>query len=203
MNDCIVVSVAYRLAPEYTFPDAHNDAFHATQWVKENISKYGGNSGSIILAGDSAGGNLATCVAIKCRDFEIPIKAQILIYPWIDGKLENASIKRNGAGYLLTKESIFWFRKTYTPNEADRCHPDVSPKYQSDLSELAPAFILTAEFDPLLDDGKNYAMQLKEFGNHVKYKEYPTLIHGFMNIPKVSKYALQAYEDIRAFINKQ
>jgi acetyl esterase len=200
MNNCIVVSVDYRLAPEHTFPEGHKDAFNATKWVFENIENYGGNSKAIIVAGDSAGGNLATCVAIKCRDHQIPIKAQILIYPWIDGKLDNPSIKRNGEGYLLTEETMRWFRKTYTPREEDRCHPDVSPKYQKDLSNLAPAFVLTAQFDPLLDDGKNYANQLKEFGNKVEYKEYPTLIHGFINMPKVSKYSIQAFEDIQAFL---
>lgn len=200
INNCMVVSVDYRLAPEFTFPVAHNDALNATKWVKENIEKFGGNADSIILAGDSAGANLATCVAIKCRDFEIPIKAQILIYPWIDGKLNNPSVKRNGEGYLLTEEIMFWFQKQYTPNVEDRCHPDVSPKYQKDLSNIAPALILTAQFDPLLDDGKNYANQLKEFGNEVEYKEYPTLIHGFINMPKVSKYAMRAFEDIQDFL---
>lgn len=202
MNDCIVVSVDYRRAPEFTFPDAHNDAFHATQWVKESISKYGGNPEAIILAGDSAGANLSTCVAIRCRDADISIKAQILIYPWIDGKLNNPSIKKNGEGYLLTEETMLWFQKQYTPKVEDRCHPDVSPKYQKDLSNLPHAFILTAQLDPLLDDGNNYANQLKEFGNQVQYKEYPTLIHGFINMPKVSKYAMRAFEDIQLFLEK-
>lgn len=200
MNDCVVVSVDYRLAPEFTFPSAHEDAFKVIEWVRENIDIYGGNPSDLVVAGDSAGANLSACMAHKCKEEKIPLKAQVLVYPWIDGKLENPSITRNGDGYLLNKSTIFWFRKQYTPREEDRCHPNVSPKYQSDFSGLAPAFILTAEFDPLLDDGINYAEQLKKAGNKVEYKMYPQLVHGFFNMPKVAPEAMQAYKDIAEFL---
>lgn len=200
MNDCVVVSADYRLAPEFTFPSAHEDAFKVIEWVRENIDIYGGNPSDLVVAGDSAGANLSACMAHKCKQEMIPLKAQVLVYPWIDGKLENPSITRNGDGYLLNKSTIFWFRKQYTPREEDRCHPNVSPKYQNDFSGLAPAFILTAEFDPLLDDGINYAEQLKEAGNKVEYKMYPQLVHGFFNMPKVAPEAMQAYKDIAEFL---
>jgi acetyl esterase len=200
MNNCIVVSVDYRLAPEFYFPNAHEDAFKALLWVKENIDAYGGNPSDLVVMGDSAGANLSACMAHKCKKELIKLKAQVLIYPWIDGKLDNPSITRNGEGYLLNKDTIFWFRRQYTPLEEDRCHPDVSPKYQSDFSGLPPAFILTAEYDPLLDDGINYAGQLKEAGNKVEYKMYPQLVHGFFNIPKVAPEAMQAYRDIAEFL---
>ncbi len=201
MNNCVVVSVDYRLAPEYSFPTAHEDAFAAIQWVRENISRYGGDATKIILHGDSAGGNLAACMAHRCKRESIPVLAQILVYPWIDGKLNNPSIQRNGEGYLLTKEAMFWFQQQYTPRKEDQCHPLVSPSYETDFSGLAPAFILTAEFDPLLDDGYNYYLQLKKAANRNKYKEYKQLIHGFFNLPGVSEDAMQAYSDVKEFLD--
>ncbi|MDZ4844186.1 MAG: alpha/beta hydrolase [Chitinophagales bacterium] len=201
MNDCIVVSVDYRLAPEHTFPAAHEDAFTAIQWVRANIEKYGGDSSKLILIGDSAGGNLAACMAHKCKRGNIPLLAQILNYPWIDGKLNNPSIDKNGKGYLLEKETMFWFQQQYTPKKEDQCKPSVSPCYENDFANLAPAFILTAEFDPLVDDGFNYYEQLKAADNRVLYKEYPQLIHGFFSIPGVSKEAMQAYRDIKEFLS--
>lgn len=202
MNNCIVVSVNYRLAPEFRFPAAHDDAFTAIQWVRRNISGYGGDASKLIVAGDSAGGNLSACMAHKCRRENIPLLAQILVYPWIDGKLINPSIERNGKGYLLEKETVFWFRQQYTPRKEDQCKPDVSPCHEEDFTNLAPAFILTAQLDPLLDDGRKYYEQLKSAGNRAAYKEYPQLIHGFFNIPGVSKDAMRAYYDIRDFLNE-
>lgn len=201
MNDCIVVSVDYRLAPEHTFPAAHEDAFQAIQWVIKNISSVSGNPNDLVVAGDSAGGNLSACMAHRCRKENIKLSAQVLIYPWIDGKLNNPSIERNGEGYLLIKETMFWFQKMYTPRVEDHCVPTVSPRYEKDFTGLAPAFILTAEYDPLLDDGFNYYNQLKEGGNKVKYKEYPGLIHGFFSIPGVDPNAMKAYYDIRDFLS--
>jgi acetyl esterase len=202
MNNCIVVSVDYRLAPEHSFPAAHEDAFTVLNWVLKNISEYGGNPGDIFVAGDSAGGNLSACMAHRCKKEGIKLKGQILVYPWIDGKLNNPSIDRNGDGYLLTKETIFWFQKQYTPNPEDHCNPLVSPKYENEFSGLAPAFVLTAQYDPLIDDGLNYYNQLKEGGNKVHYQEYPNLIHGFFNIPGVAPEARKAYHDIAAFMKE-
>jgi acetyl esterase len=201
MNNCIVVSVDYRLAPEHTFPAAHEDAFAAIQWVRKNINSYDGNPDDLIVAGDSAGGNLSACMAHRCKKENIKLNAQVLIYPWVDGKLNNPSIERNGAGYLLTKESMFWFQKQYTPRPEDHCHPAVSPAYESDFTALAPAFILTAELDPLLDDGFKYYNQLKSAGNNIRYQEYPGLVHGFFSIPKVDRQAMQAFYDIKEFLS--
>ena len=200
MNNCIVVSVDYRLAPEHTFPAAHEDAFTAIKWVVKNIAKYSGNPDDLFVAGDSAGGNLSACMAHRCKKEGIKLKGQILIYPWIDGKLSNPSIERNGNGYLLLRDTMFWFQKQYTPRKEDQCHPSVSPCYESNFEGLAPAFILTAEFDPLVDDGNNYYQQLKGAGNSASYKQYPGLIHGFFNIPRVSPHAKQAYADIADFM---
>lgn len=200
MNNCIVVSVDYRLAPEHTFPAAHEDAFTAIQWTRRTIHEFGGDPSQMIVAGDSAGGNLAACMAHKCRKENIPLLAQILVYPWIDGKLNNPSIDKNAKGYLLEKETMFWFQQQYTPRREDQCKPSVSPCYERDFAGLPPAFILTAQFDPLLDDGRKYSEQLRAAGVCVHYKEYPQLIHGFFSIPGVSKEAMQAYQDIRNFL---
>lgn len=200
MNNCIVVSVDYRLAPEDTFPAAHEDAFTALQWVRKNIAQYGGNADDLFVAGDSAGGNLSACMAHRCRKENIALKGQILIYPWVDGKLTNPSIERNGQGYLLTKPTMFWFQKQYTPHKEDQCVPTVSPCYETEFAGLAPAYILTAQFDPLLDDGYKYYNQLKNAGVKVSYREYPGLIHGFFNIPLVAPEGMQAYNDIKTFM---
>jgi len=200
MNNSIVVSVDYRLAPEHPFPAAHEDAFTAIQWVRKNIAQYGGNPDDLIVSGDSAGGNLAACMAHRCKKENIPLKAQILNYPWIDGKLNNPSIDKNGKGYLLEKATMFWFQEQYTPRKEDHCNPLVSPCYETDFTNLAPAFIITAEFDPLLDDGKRYCAQLMQAGNRVEYKEYKQLVHGFLNIPGIDKNAMQAFHDIKDFL---
>ncbi len=200
MNKCIIVAVDYRLAPEYTFPAAHEDAFTAIQWTRRNIEQHGGDASRIIVCGDSAGGNLAACMAHRCKRENIPLVAQIMVYPWIDGKLNNPSVTRNGEGYLLTKDVVFWFQQQYTPRKEDQCHPSVSPIYERNFSGMPPAFILTAEFDPLIDDGIAYSAKLKDAGNTVVYKEYTQLFHGFFNTPKVSGEAMQAYHDVREFL---
>lgn len=199
-NKALVVSVDYRLAPENPFPAAHHDAFEALKWIILNIEKFGGDPKNLVVAGDSAGGNLAACVAHNCLKEKILLKAQVLIYPWIDGKLNNPSIERNGKGYMLEKETMLWFQKLYTPNPEDRCKPDVSPCYESSFSGLAPAFIITAQFDPLLDDGFNYFKQLNEAKVRVKYKEYQELFHGFFNLPMMHENAMNCYKDIARFL---
>ena len=201
MNNCVVVSVDYRLAPEHIFPAAHDDAFNALQWTRKNIETYGGNPKDLVVAGDSAGGNLAACMAHLCKKENIHLKAQILIYPWIDGKLNNPSIDKNGTGYLLEKPTMFWFQQQYTPRKEDQCVPAVSPCYETEFENLAPAFILTAQLDPLLDDGINYCHQLKNADNKIRYEEYPDLYHGFFSTPGVHPVAMKAYFDIKDFLS--
>lgn len=200
MNDCVVVAVDYRLAPEHTFPAAHNDAFTAIKWVRKNIEQFAGNPNDLVVCGDSAGGNLAACMAHRCKKENIPLKAQVLVYPFIDGKLDNPSIHKNGSGYMLEKPTMYFFQQMYTPKKEDRCTPAMSPCYEKDFSNLAPAFILTAEFDPLLDDGFNYAQQLKNAGAKVLYKEYKHLFHVFFNLPGMHPNAIQSYYDIKEFL---
>jgi acetyl esterase len=202
MNACTVVSVDYRLAPEHTYPAAHSDAWKALEWVRKNALELGGSANSLIVAGDSAGGNLAACMAHRSRKENLPLRGQVLIYPWIDGRLSNPSIRRNGKGFLLEESTIFWFQEQYTPKIEDRCAPGVSPCFETEFSGLAPALVLTASLDPLLDDGFNYHLQMQQAGTQSSYKMYPDLFHGFFNLPLVSPMAMRAYEDIEAFVNK-
>ncbi len=202
MNNCIVVSVDYRLAPEHTFPIAHHDSFEALIWVRNHIKNYGGNANNIVVCGDSAGGNIAACMAHRCKKENIPLKAQVLIYPWVDGRLSNPSLYKNGEGYLLERKTVVWFRQQYTPNIEDRLRPEVSVIDETDFTNLAPAFVLTAQFDPLLDDGFQYYQKLRAGGNPAAYKEYANLFHSFFNLPGVHPNAMLAYTDIKTFLSE-
>ena len=198
INDMVVVSVGYRLAPEFPFPIPHQDSYDATVWVAENIQQYNGNPEQLIIGGDSAGGNLATVVSILARDLGGPkIAYQVLIYPTTDARLQFPSIEKYAKKYFLTKDMMQWFVDNYLPNEEDKLNPLASPFLTKDLSNLPPAFVCTAGLDPLKDEGKAYANRLLEAGNQVFFKEYPAVIHGFVNIPKVTRKAtMELHEDI-------
>jgi acetyl esterase len=203
MNDCTVISVDYRLSPEYHFPAAHEDAYKVIIYIAEHGAEFGIDPAKIIVAGDSAGANLAACATHHFKkNKSVNIAAQVLVYPWVDGKLDSPSIQQYNQGYLLTKKGMQWFQKCYTPNPEDHCNPEVSPIYHKDFADLPPCFVLTAEYDPLKDDGKSYAEKLEASGNAVLYKDYKALIHGFFNLPKLSSESMQAYYDIQAFLRK-
>ena len=198
-NEAIVISVGYRLAPEYKFPIPLQDAYDATVWASENTSRLGGNKEGLIVMGDSAGGNLATVVAILSRNLKGPkIKYQVLIYPTTDARLNHPSFTTYGKGYFLTKALIDWFSKNYKRNESDTLNPLMSPLLEKDLTNLPPAFVCTAEYDPLKDEGAAYAKRLKEAGNTVIFKEYKGVTHGFLNLPRITTKGTAAlHEDIR------
>lgn len=201
VNNAVVVSVDYRLAPEYKFPIPHQDCYDATTWIVNNIEKLHGNPDNITVMGDSAGGNLATVVSILARDNSGPkISKQVLIYPTVDARLDHPSIDKFAKGYFLTKPLMQWFLDHYKSKEEDIYNPLMSPLLMEDLSNLPPAFVFTAAFDPLKDEGEAYAKKLEAAGNQVVFKEYPNVIHGFINMPKMSKECLEAHEDIRGFL---
>ncbi len=203
MNDCIVISVEYRLAPEHSFPAAHEDYYKVIEYVHQHSEALGIDKNKIIVAGDSAGGNLAACASHHFKQHPtIRIAAQVLVYPWLDGRIANASIEKYKTGYLLTKEAMLWFQQKYTPKPEDKCNPEVSPIHHTNFIGLPPAFVITAEYDPLKDEGMEYASKLKEAGCQVLYKDYKALVHGFFNIPKVSDDAMQCYYDVQAFLKK-
>lgn len=192
-NNCVVVAVDYRLAPEYPFPIPCEDCYQATTWAVENATLLGINPKQVAVMGDSAGGNLATVVAMMARDRNGPaISCQVLIYPTTDASKSMGSIDSLKDGYLLTKEMIHWFSRNYCGHEKDLMQPYLSPLFAPDLKNLPPALIITAEFDPLKDEGEAYARKFKENGNQVVFKEYKGMIHVFYQMPKFLTEAREA-----------
>jgi len=179
-SGCIVASVAYRLAPEHPFPAAANDAYHATQWAATNASSFGGDPSRIAVCGDSAGGNLAAVVAQIARDRGKPaIQFQLLIYPVTDAACDTPSYSENAEGYFLTKAAMQWFWNHYVQNNADRSNPYASPLRANNLAGLPAALVITAEFDPLRDEGELYAERMRAAGTPVRLARYDGMIHGF------------------------
>lgn len=181
---CIVVSVGYRLAPEHKFPAAVEDCYSATKWVAVNAKAIDGDSTHIAVGGDSAGGNLAAVVAVMARDEgSVPLVFQLLLYPTTNLAHDTLSMQENASGYLLTRDDMFWFRSLYLPNDADRNNPYASPLLAQDLHGLPPALVITAEYDPLRDEGEAYTTRLREAGVTVVCTRYNGMIHGFLILP--------------------
>jgi len=178
---CAVFSVEYRLAPENPFPAAVDDCIAATRFVSENAESLKIDPGRTAVGGDSAGGNLAAVVALQARDAGGPaLRFQLLIYPATDQQFKTGSLVRNGTGYLLTLPLMEKFRDNYLPRAADYRDWRASPAAAKSLAGLPPAFVLTAGFDPLLDEGQQYAERLAREGVEVEYRSYPDMIHGFI-----------------------
>jgi acetyl esterase len=176
---CVVFSVDYRLAPEHPFPAAVDDCFAATRYVADNAAKL--KIQGIAVGGDSAGGNLAATVALLARDAGGPALAfQLLIYPATDQRLNTPSHERNGQGYLLTRDAMLYFRHAYLPKENDWTDWRASPLLAKSLANLPPALVITAGYDPLLDEGRAYADKLRAAGVQVAYREFADMVHGFI-----------------------
>ena len=194
--DCVVVSVDYRLAPEAKFPAAPEDCYAATKWVTENASELGIDAKRIAVGGDSAGGNLATVVAQMCRDRNGPaLTHQLLIYPVTDNRFDTISYKENGVGYFLSADMMRWFWHHYLESESDGDNPLASPLRATDLSGLPSATLLTAEYDPLRDEGRAYAERLQEAGVQTTYTDYPGVFHGFFGMTAQIPRARQAVDE--------
>ena len=197
----VYVSVDYRLAPEARFPAAAEDCYAATQWVAANAAAIGADANRLGVAGDSAGGNLAAVVAQMARDRGGPaIAHQLLIYPCCDMDSNAwASQTENGFDYFLTKESMDWFYDQYT-DVADRNNPYASPIKASDLSGLPPACIITAEFDPLRDEGEAYGARLQEAGVACEVHRCDGMFHGFFGMTLAIPGAVAAQETAAAAV---
>jgi acetyl esterase len=187
----VVASIDYRLAPEHQFPAAVDDCVAALRWVASHGSELGGDPSRIAVAGDSAGGNLAAVASIAARDEGIPVRHQLLVYPVTDGTFTQPSMDENGEGYLLTKASMLWFGEHYF-GSGDAKDPRLSPLYVDDLSGVAPATVLTAEFDPLRDEGEAYAERLREADVPVELTRFDGMIHGFFAMGLVTPVAGEA-----------
>lgn len=183
---CAVVAVDYRMAPEHRFPAAVDDAIAATHWVHGQAASLGLDASRLAVGGDSAGGNLAAVVALAARDSgDLPIVFQLLIYPATDQRRGAASHTTNAQGYLLTKETMDYFHDHYIVDLAHDLDWRASPLLHADLSKLPPALVLTAGFDPLRDEGMDYAVRLTESGNRAAYVCFERQIHGFITMGKV------------------
>jgi acetyl esterase len=174
----VVAAVDYRLAPEYPFPAGLEDCFAALDWLIAQASELGLAPGCVGVAGDSAGGNLAAVCALRARDRGDPLRAQILLYPVTDLSMTSDSYRRNASGCMLTAQTMCWFRDQYL-GDVDPADWRVSPLRAERLDGVAPALIVTCGFDPLCDEGANYAGRLVTAGVAVRYLPYPRQLHGF------------------------
>jgi acetyl esterase len=194
--DALVVSVDYRLAPEHPFPAPVEDAFAALEWVAEHASELGGDPARIAVAGDSAGGNLSAVTAILARDAGGPeLCFQLLVYPVTDHGCDRPSMTENAEGYFLTAQAMDWFFHHYLGDSAHGADPRVSPLRASDLSGLPPAFVITAEYDPLRDQGMAYAEALAAAGVPVEAQVYEGMFHGFFAMTAMIDGAKVAFDD--------
>ena len=181
-SGCKVIAVDYRLAPEHAFPAAAEDALAAVAWVEANATSIGVDATRIAVAGDSAGGNLAAVVSQLARDARGPrISFQMLIYPVTDTNVDTRSYRDFGSGYFLERDSMIWFFNHYL-GEGNREDPRVAPLKAASLAGLPPAYVVTAGFDVLRDEGRAYAEALREAGVAVEYLNYEGMIHGFFNL---------------------
>ena len=196
-SECAVVSVEYRLAPEHKFPAAVEDAVADTNWVAAHASTIHCDAERLAVGGDSAGGNLATVVAHIARDAGSPrLRFQLLLYPVTDHTFSSPSYQENGAGYMLSRADMEWYRDHYLRSEADRSHPHASPLLAEELHGLPPALVITAEFDPLRDEGEAYAARMKEAGVPVELHRYSGMIHGFVRMYPVLDAGKMALDEI-------
>jgi acetyl esterase len=182
----VVVSVDYRLAPEAKFPAAPEDCYAATRWAVENAEALGADARRVAVAGDSAGGNLAAVVALLAKERGGPsLSHQLLIYPVTSSELTTPSYEENAEGYFLTGDMMRWFWHHYLEREEDGASPLASPLRAEDLSALPAATVITAEFDPLRDEGEAYARRLEKAGVPTHLARYDGVIHGFVSMYEV------------------
>jgi acetyl esterase len=192
-GEAVVVSVDYRLAPEHPFPAAAHDALASARWIAANSDRFGGDD-RLGLAGDSAGGNLAAVVAQTLHAEGTPVTAQLLIYPAVDAEGEYPSRVENARGYFLEQPTMDWFYGHYAGAWEDAKDPRLAPLH-ADLTGQPPAVIVTAEFDPLRDEGEAYGEALRAAGVRVDVTRYDGLIHGFFDMGGLSPAARSAIEE--------
>ncbi len=201
--NCVVVSVDYRLAPETKFPGAADDCYAATQWLAANAASLNVDPDHIAVGGDSAGGNLAAAVSLMARDRGTASPVfQLLVYPVTERNFETASYIDNADGYQLSRAGMIWYWDHYLADSADADNPYAAPMRASDLSGLPPALVITAEFDPLRDEGEAYARKLAAAGVPTVCTRYDGMIHGFYGMSVVVDRAREAVEQSAACLRE-
>ncbi|MFC7392643.1 alpha/beta hydrolase [Scopulibacillus cellulosilyticus] len=201
IGQCLVVGVDYRLAPEHVYPSAHDDAFKAAHIVREHAMSWGGNPDNVTIVGDSAGGHLAlvTCLRLKEQGQWMP-KRQILIYPMLDATASSGSYKKFGDDYVITRDALLSGFENYLSNISPD-HPEASPLYRNDLSGLPQTYILTAEYDPLVDEGEEFYRRLLEYGVDAQCQRYFGVNHGFFQLTGISLAAKKAIKDVASIVS--
>jgi len=199
---CVTVAVDYRLAPEAKFPAAVDDCYAATRWVSENAAQLNADPNRLAVGGDSAGGNLAAVISILARDRKAPkIGFQLLIYPATDITCSAPSHKTN-TEYILTPADIRWFMGHYLRSDDDKRNPLASPLFTASFNGLPPALIITAEFDPLRDEGEDYGRKLREAGVPVQVSRYEGMVHGFVSMNDMIDKGKQGIAEAAAALKK-
>lgn len=200
---CIIASVEYRLAPENPFPKPLEDCYVATKWLAENCERFGGNKNQLIVGGESAGGNLAAAVSLMARDLHGPsIAAQVLIYPMITSILNEEAYSQCLDQYFMTKDASQFMWSVYLQSSEAQNSPYGSLDRAQDLSNLPPAIIITTEYDPLRQEGENYAQRLLHAGVKTMLKSFPKVIHGCLDLPIYEEVQKIAYiKEIREMLD--
>lgn len=198
---CTVVSVDYRLAPEHPFPAAVDDAWAATTWVADSADELGIDPQKIAVGGDSAGGNLAAAVATLARDHDVPLCLQLLVYPVLEFSFDRPSYAENATGFGLTAAAMRWYWDKYLADDGDGASPLASPLRAPALANVAPAHVITVEFDPLRDEGEAYAGRLREAGVAVSTRRFEGLIHGVLRMTAVIPRSYELLDDAAAALS--
>lgn len=194
-----VLSVGYRLAPEHPFPAAVDDCLAAFRWAAQHAADLGSDPSRVAIGGDSAGGNLSAVVARLAAHDEGPRPAlQVLIYPVTDLSTKHASYRLFSQGFFLTEKQMDWYRGHYLSDDSAALDPRASPLLASDLRGLAPAYVVTAGFDPLRDEGERYARRLEEAAVPVVLRRHAGLVHGFANVPELGPAPRRAMDEVCA-----
>ncbi|MFC6991176.1 alpha/beta hydrolase [Haladaptatus sp. GCM10025707] len=194
----LLISVEYRLAPEHPFPAGLEDAYAAFEWAREHGASLGGDPARVGVVGSSSGGNLAAAVALWARDERRNVAVQGLLYPILRSDFETGSYEENADAPLLTRDAIAHYFDRYVRSEVDRAHPFVAPLLSADLSNVAPAVIVTAGHDPLRDDGFAYAERLSEAGVEVAHRNEPAMCHSFLSLADDVDRAAKTFEAVTA-----
>lgn len=196
-----VISVGYRLAPEYRFPTAVNDAYSSYRWIRQNADSFGVERGRIAVMGDSAGGNLCAALSVKSIEEGFPVPAlSVLFYPVLVSDISSESFREYSEDYLLTKELMRWFQKNYITNDLDVISPYFSPMLFRNLEGMPETIVVTAEFDPLRDQGETFVNTLKRNAVKATGIRATGMIHGFLSYVGVSESAKDVLMMLSAFI---
>jgi len=202
-GDCLVMAVDYRLAPEHPYPAAAEDAIAALDWTVANATEIGGDPARLAVGGDSAGGKLAAVAAQHARDNDYrQVRLQALIYPAVDPVTPTDSRKRFADVFPIDRDTVAWFHRCYFPDHDRASEPWAAPGLVDDVSGLAPALILTAGLDPLVDEARLYADRLAAAGVPVAYHCFDGTVHGFLGMGKVLPHAEQAIDRVSAALRE-